>query len=70
MDQAVRNLAGLGASIEDAVNAATSVPASLVGRRDLGSLAEKSPADVVVLDESLTVQRTLVGGNEVFARGT
>jgi len=70
MDQAVRNLAGLGASIEDAVNAATSVPASLIGRRDLGSLAEKSPADVVVLDESLTVQRTLVGGNEVFARGT
>jgi len=70
MDQAVRNLAGLGASIEDAVTAATSVPASLVGRSDLGSLAEGCPADIVVLDDSLTVQRTLVGGTEVFARGT
>jgi N-acetylglucosamine-6-phosphate deacetylase len=70
MDQAVRNLVGLGASIEDAINAATRVPALLVGRKDLGSLAEGSPADVVVLDDSLTVQRTLVGGIEVFARGS
>lgn len=70
MDQAVRNLVGLGATIDDAVDAATRVPARLVGRDDLGSLIEGSPADVVVLDDNLTVQRTLIGGSEVFARGS
>jgi N-acetylglucosamine-6-phosphate deacetylase len=69
MDQAVRNLVGLGASIEDAVDAATRVPAQLVGRHDLGCLTEGGMADVVVLDDALTVQRTLIGGTEVFARG-
>ena len=70
MDQAVRNLVDLGASIEDAVDAATRVPARLVGRNDLGTLVEGSPADVAVLDDALTVQRTLVGGAEVFVRGS
>jgi len=69
MDQAVRNLVGLGASIAEAVDAATRVPARLVGRLDLGLLAEGSPADVAVLDDALTVQRTLVAGTEAFARG-
>jgi N-acetylglucosamine-6-phosphate deacetylase len=70
MDQAVRNLVGLGASIEDAVNAATRVPALLVGLKDLGCLAEGSLADVAILDDSLTVRRTLIGGTEAFARGS
>ena len=70
MDQAVRNLVDLGASIEDAIDAATRVPARLVGREDLGSLGTGSPADVVVLDDALTVQRTLVGGTEIFARSS
>ena len=67
MDQAVRNLVGLGASIEDAVGAATRVPAGLIGRPDLGDLSEGGPADLVVLDEALAVRRTLIGGTEVFA---
>jgi len=69
MDQAVRNLVDLGASIEDAVDAAARVPAQLVGRHELGCLTEGGTADVVVLDDTLTVQRTLVGGTEAFARG-
>jgi N-acetylglucosamine-6-phosphate deacetylase len=67
MDQAVRNLVSLGASIEDAVDAATRVPAQLVGRYDLGCLTEGGTADLVVLDDALMVERTLVGGTEVFA---
>jgi N-acetylglucosamine-6-phosphate deacetylase len=67
MDKAVRNLVDLGASIEDALDAATRVPARLVGRAELGSLDAGTPADVVVLDDALTVRRTLVGGVEVFA---
>ncbi|HWL65110.1 MAG TPA: N-acetylglucosamine-6-phosphate deacetylase, partial [Actinomycetota bacterium] len=70
MDQAVQNLVGLGASIEDAVDAATRVPAQLVGKHDLGFLTEGGTADLVVLDEALMVERTLVGGTEVFARAS
>jgi N-acetylglucosamine-6-phosphate deacetylase len=70
MDQAVRNLVNLGASIEDAIEAATRVPARLVGRPELGALTAGSPADVAVLDDALTVRRTLIGGAEVFARGS
>lgn len=70
MDQAVRNLVDLGASIEDAVDAATRVPARLIGRNDIGSLAEGAPADIVILDDALTVQRTLVAGIEVFAHAS
>lgn len=70
MDQAVRNLVDLGASIEDAVDAATRVPARLIGRNDIGSLAEGARADIVILDDALTVQRTLVAGIEVFARAS
>lgn len=69
MDQAVRNLVGLGASIAEAVDAATRVPARLVGRMGLGSITEGSPADVVVLDDALTVHRTLIDGTETFASG-
>jgi N-acetylglucosamine-6-phosphate deacetylase len=51
MLEAVRNLHALGASFEDAVGAATIVPARLLGRPDLGTLE----AGVVVLDDRLDV---------------
>lgn len=54
-----------GASFEEAVAAATSRPASLVGRLDLGRLRAGGPADVVVVDDSLAVRRTLIAGVEV-----
>jgi N-acetylglucosamine-6-phosphate deacetylase len=67
MDRAVRNLIGLGASFEEAVAAATATPASLIGRPELGSLEPGTPADVAVLDDDLSVERTLVGGTEIHA---
>ncbi len=68
MDAAVRNLVGLGVSVPDALAAAASAPARLMGRAELADLAVGTPADVVVLDAELSVRRTLVHGEEVFAR--
>jgi N-acetylglucosamine-6-phosphate deacetylase len=62
MIEAVRNLHALGVPLEDAVGAATSTPAKVLGEPDLGRLAEGLPADVVVLDDRLEIERVLVGG--------
>ena len=39
MDEAVRNLVASGASLADAVHAASAAPARLLGRGDLGAAA-------------------------------
>lgn len=67
MDAAVRNLHACGASLAEAVWAATGAPARLLGDPSLGVLQVGGPADVTVLDEELRVVRTLVGGAERFA---
>ncbi len=68
MDRAIRELVALGASVPEAVGAATTAPARLLRRDDLGVLAPGARADVVVLDDDLHVRRTLVAGTEVYAR--
>jgi N-acetylglucosamine-6-phosphate deacetylase len=68
MDAAVRNFVGLGASLEEAVGAATAVPARLLGRTSLGAIAVGAPADLTILDEDLQVVRTLVAGVETHSR--
>ena len=65
MDAAVRNLVDLGVDLPEAVHAATAAPAALLGRT--ASLRPGAVADVAVLDDALTVRRTLVGGVESFA---
>ena len=67
MDQAVRNLVGCGATLAEAVWAATGAPARLLGDPELGVLCVGGRADITVLDEDLRVVRTLVGGTEAFA---
>ena len=67
MDQAVRNLVSLGASIEVSLACASRNPARLLRRDDLGELQVGGPADIVVLDDRLEVRRTLVGGAEIYA---
>ncbi|MDX6730168.1 MAG: N-acetylglucosamine-6-phosphate deacetylase [Baekduia sp.] len=69
MDAALRNLVCCGASVADAVHAATAAPARLLGRPDLGVLRPGGVADVTVLDDDLRVVRTLVGGVERFVAG-
>ncbi|HEX5449112.1 MAG TPA: N-acetylglucosamine-6-phosphate deacetylase [Gaiellaceae bacterium] len=62
MVEAVRNLHGLGVPIEEAVAAATSVPASVLGLPETGRLAPGLPADVVVLTDDVEIERVLVAG--------
>jgi N-acetylglucosamine-6-phosphate deacetylase len=67
MDAAVRNLVASGADWTAAVQAASTVPARLLGRDDLGRIAEGRPAHITVLDDDLRVRRTLVGGREAVS---
>ena len=68
LDRAVRALVELGATLEEAVDAATRVPARVLRRDDVGRLARGSRADVVVLDDRLEVVRVLLAGGTVVAR--
>jgi N-acetylglucosamine-6-phosphate deacetylase len=62
MIDAVRNLHALGISFEDAVGAATAVPARIVGRPDLGVLEPGAAADIVVLDDRLEIVNVVCAG--------
>jgi N-acetylglucosamine-6-phosphate deacetylase len=64
MIEAVRNLNALGASFEEAVGAATEVPARVLRNPVIGRLAVGLPADVVVLSDELEVERVLVDGRD------
>ena len=67
MIENVRNLHALGAPLVDAVAAATSVPARVLGRSDVGVLREGGEADIVVLDDRLEVRTVLRAGLERVA---
>jgi N-acetylglucosamine-6-phosphate deacetylase len=62
MIDAVRNLVELGAPLAGALAAASEVPARVAGRGDVGRLEPGAVADVVVLDDSLEIQRVLAAG--------
>ena len=70
MIDAVRNLHALGVPFEQAVGAATEVPARFLARGDVGVLEPGARADVVVLDDRLEIQTVLCAGRgDVVARG-
>ena len=62
MIEAVRNLHALGVPLPEAVGAATEVPARLLRLPAAGRLAPGLPADVVVLNDELEVDKVLVEG--------
>jgi N-acetylglucosamine-6-phosphate deacetylase len=64
MIEAVRNLHEIGASLEAAVTAATEVPARVLRLPAVGRLAVGLPADIVILDDELEIDRVLVDGRE------
>jgi N-acetylglucosamine-6-phosphate deacetylase len=69
MIDAVRNLHALGVPFEQAVGAATEVPARFLARGDVGFLEPGALADVVVLDDRLEIQAVLCSGrSDVVAR--
>lgn len=69
MDQAVRNVvAWTGATAAEALYMATAVPARLLGLQHKGQLRVGADADLVLLDNDLHVQRTIVGGQTRYLR--
>ncbi len=68
MDAAVRNvIAYAGCSLADAVRMASTTPARLLGISNRkGLIAPGYDADLVILDESLRVASTMVGGAVVY----
>ena len=63
LDACVRNVMRItGCDASAATAAASSTPARLLGRADLGSLDAGTPADLVLLDADLHVVVTVVGG--------
>ena len=67
MPQAVRNLVEIGVPLEEALAAASAVPARVLGRIDVGRLVPGSAADIVVFDDGLEVVQTIVGGETLVA---
>ena len=63
MIESVRELHALGAPLEGALEAASTVPARLLGLPLVGRLEPGLLADVVVLDDNLEIDRVLVGGD-------
>jgi N-acetylglucosamine-6-phosphate deacetylase len=68
LDEAVANTVGLGVDLVSAVAAATTVPADLVGRSDLGRIEPGAAADLVWLSDDLRARATWVGGEQAFGR--
>lgn len=62
LDRAVRLAVDVGVELGAAVDAATRVPADLLGRPDLGRLAAGARADLVVLDADLHAARVMQAG--------
>jgi N-acetylglucosamine-6-phosphate deacetylase len=63
MIDAVRNLHALGVPLVDALDAATAVPARVIGSPSVGRLDVDQLADVVVLNDNLDVDRVFVRGD-------
>ncbi len=69
MDEAVRNaVAWMGATPADALRMASEVPARLLGLPHIGRIAVGCAADLVLLDATLHVQRTLRAGETIYER--
>jgi N-acetylglucosamine-6-phosphate deacetylase len=69
MDRAVSNAVSVGLPLPAAVAAATRIPASLIGRQDLGRLAPGAAADLTWLGPGLRAKATWVAGKQVYPAG-
>jgi len=67
LDLAIGNAVTCGVPLPAAVAAATSIPADLIGRPDLGRLAPGVAADLVWLGPDLRTRATWLGGQLVYA---
>jgi N-acetylglucosamine-6-phosphate deacetylase len=65
LDQALRNLVGLGLEIEEASRRVSTYAADYMGLEDRGRLTPGAWADLVVMDRDLQLQRVVVEGEEI-----
>src|SRR5471032_1363575 len=65
MDQALRNLVGLGLSVEDASRRVSTHAADFLGLTDRGRLLVGARADLVVLDGDLQLTQVIVEGDAI-----
>lgn len=66
LDNAVRYVVEhCGMALSDALRSASAVPARLLGETDLGSIRSGSRADLVGLDDNLSVEAVWAGGDQV-----
>ncbi|MGH2850348.1 MAG: amidohydrolase family protein, partial [Solirubrobacteraceae bacterium] len=61
----LRHAVRLGATLEQAADAAAGAPARLLGRSDVGVLRPGATADVVVLDDALRIRQIICDGEPV-----
>ncbi|SFG63154.1 N-acetylglucosamine-6-phosphate deacetylase [Palleronia marisminoris] len=66
MDVALRNLVGIGLPLDEAARRLSTVPADWLGLSDIGRLAPGARADILVLDETLTLTRVISGGHDIL----
>jgi len=69
MDRAVRNVTSLGIPLREAVQMASTTPAHLLGRGDLGRIEEGAIADLVVLNQALHVRAVYAAGERIYREG-
>lgn len=69
LDQAIRNVVALGVPLREAVLMASEIPATVLKRRDLGRIAPRARADLVMFDRLLRVQRVYVDGRLAYSGG-
>jgi N-acetylglucosamine-6-phosphate deacetylase len=65
MDQALRNLVGMGLSLDDASRRVATHAADFLGLADRGRLLVGARADVVVLDADLKLTQVIVEGDPI-----
>ncbi|MFA1548566.1 N-acetylglucosamine-6-phosphate deacetylase [Actinomadura chokoriensis] len=70
LDEAVGNAIGLGLDPAAAVDAATRIPADLIGRSDLGRITPGAAADLVWLGPDHRARTTWVNGQKLFEGGS
>jgi N-acetylglucosamine-6-phosphate deacetylase len=66
MIESVRRLHRLGASLEESLNAASLVPARILGDPTIGRLEPGLPADIIVVTGELEIERVLVNGRDAL----
>ena len=66
MDQALRNLVEIGLPLDEAARRLSTLPADWLGLRDIGRLAPGAHADILVLDDMLTLTRVIAGGHDIL----